>query len=182
VTATAHLKHNIDTLLKARNQTRHDLAFWCRKSDAWLSKILSETAIHDQKRGVPLKYLDRIADFFGISPYQLFQPGISALTERRKAPERRSGQDRRIGRSRSAQQVVNAPIAPTLTADEVFLLRRLRQLKFEQWQHVSAWIDATLLSQGIAPDTATPRGRRRTKPVTTETGLPGRAGAKASHR
>lgn len=89
------LKHNIDSLLKARGQTRHELALYCRRSDAWLSKIMSGDESGGD-RNVPLKYLDRIADFFGVATYQLFQPGISPLTERRLVHERRSGRDRRI--------------------------------------------------------------------------------------
>lgn len=90
VKAVALLKHNIDALLKARGQTRRDLARWCRRSEGWLSQIFS-----DDERNLPLKYLDRIADFFGLVTYQLFQPGISPLTERR-VMTRRSGRDRRI--------------------------------------------------------------------------------------
>ena len=99
------LKRNIDSLLKARNQTRHDLAMWCRRTDPWLSKILDPNG----KRGLPLKYLDRIADFFGISAYQLLQPGISPLMERRKG-DRRSGVDRRLSH---AQRVLRDPSADT---------------------------------------------------------------------
>lgn len=95
--ASLLLKHNIDTLLKARHQTRHDLAVWVRQStdkgkvDPWISKIFTA---HD--REFQMKYLDRIADFFGIAVYQLFQPGISPFTERRKGHDRRGGRDRRI--------------------------------------------------------------------------------------
>src|SRR3990167_4215581 len=91
------LKHNIDTLLNARRQTRHDLAVWVRQStdkkkvDPWISQIFTQ-----QDREFQLKYLDRIADFFGIAVYQLFQPGISPFTERRKGTQRRSGRDRRL--------------------------------------------------------------------------------------
>ena len=85
------LRRNLEALLQARGQTQHDLAFWCRRSDAWLSKILDDNA----NRGLPLKYLDRIADFFGIAAYQLFQPGITPLLERRKG-DRRAGMDRRV--------------------------------------------------------------------------------------
>ncbi len=91
--ASELLKHNIGALLQARGQTKPELARWCRRSRSWMDKIFSE-----DRREVPLKYLDRIADFFGIATYQLFQPGISPLTERRKA-ERRSGQDRRVSRA-----------------------------------------------------------------------------------
>jgi transcriptional regulator with XRE-family HTH domain len=85
------LRRNLESLLKARGQTQRDLAQWCRRSDAWLSKILDDNA----NRGLPLKYLDRIADFFGIAAYQLFQPGITPLLERRKG-DRRGGLDRRL--------------------------------------------------------------------------------------
>lgn len=84
------LADNISTLLRARGQSQHDLAQWCRHSDVWLSKFLRH------EREIQLKDLDRVADFFGIATYQLFQPGISPLTERRKGGERRSGRDRRI--------------------------------------------------------------------------------------
>lgn len=91
------LKHNIDTLLKARHQTRRDLAAWVRQSldpkkiDPWISQIFT-----NPDREFQMKYLDRMADFFGIAVYQLFQPGISPLTERRSGTERRRVKDRRI--------------------------------------------------------------------------------------
>ena len=85
------LKTNIDTLLRARGQQRKELARWCRRSEGWLSQILT-----NDERNMPLHYLDRIADFFGIATYQLLQPGISPLTERRILNDRRSGNDRRI--------------------------------------------------------------------------------------
>lgn len=100
--ASRLLEQNIDALLRARGQRRTDLAKYCRRTDGWLSKILSddETA----KRGLPLKYLDRISDFFGIATYQLFQPGISPLTERRSRRDRRSGHDRRISQAVLSQK------------------------------------------------------------------------------
>lgn len=85
------LKHNIDTLLRGRGQHRKDLAVWCHRKESWISKIMSE-----DRREFPQKYLDRIGDFFGLAAYELFQPGISALTERRLG-ERRQGRDRRVG-------------------------------------------------------------------------------------
>jgi hypothetical protein len=85
------LKHNIDSLLRARGQTRKELAIWCRRTESWISQIFTEST-----RGIPLKYLDRIADFFGIATYQLFQPGISPLTERRSGFDRRKVRDRRL--------------------------------------------------------------------------------------
>lgn len=84
------LSENIQALLKGRGQSQHDLAQWCRHSDVWLSYFLSG------KREIQFADLDRIADFFGIATYQLFQPGISPLTERR-VKDRRNGRDRRMG-------------------------------------------------------------------------------------
>lgn len=97
--ASELLKHNIDALLEARHQTRPELARWCRRSRSWLDKAFSEG-----RREIPLKYLDRIADFFGIATYQLLQPGISSLTERRVKQDRRSGRDRRISRAMPLSQ------------------------------------------------------------------------------
>lgn len=85
------LTQNIRSLLDERRESQHSLAQWCRHSDVWLSHFLAG------KREIQLKDLDRVAEFFGIATYQLFQPGISRLTERRSAVERRSGRDRRIG-------------------------------------------------------------------------------------
>jgi hypothetical protein len=99
------LKHNIKALLKARHQTQRDLAQWCRRDESWLGHALNEP-----QRGIPIQYLDRIADFFGIATYQLLQPGISALTERRVA-ERRKGRDRRLGHT---ARVMLGPVAAEL--------------------------------------------------------------------
>lgn len=85
------LAENISALLKERRQTQRDLAQWCRHSDVWISAIIA------CKRSAHMKDLDRIADFFGIATYQLFQPGISRFTERRSGKDRRTGRDRRVG-------------------------------------------------------------------------------------
>ena len=84
-------RENVAALLKARHEDGASLAFWCRHDKSWMSKILTG------ERVVSLRDIDAIADFFGLSPYQLFQPGISPMTERRVA-ERRSGRDRRGAR------------------------------------------------------------------------------------
>lgn len=152
VKSTRLLRHNIDQLLKARGQTRHDLAFWCRRTDAWISKILSEKE-DDQARGVPLKYLDRIADFFGIATYQLFQPGISALTERRKSGERRKYTDRRISR---AFPSVNGP-------SDADLLRRLQLLTPKEREKIDGWIDVLRLGRVDERNLEVPRDPRESK-------------------
>jgi DNA-binding Xre family transcriptional regulator len=116
------LKHNIGALLRARGQTQKDLAQWCHRTEAWLSKIFT-----DEKRGVPLKYLDRIGDFFGIATYQLLQPGITPLTERRSRVDRRNGRDRRM----SVLQLTTGhrtQLSVALEPEEVARLQRIRLL------------------------------------------------------
>lgn len=153
--ATFLLRQNIRALLRARGQKDSDLAQWCKKSRAWISKILAEDRDDRTKvRELNVRDLDRIADFFGLATYQLFQPGISPLTERRSGHDRRSGRDRRIGHS---GVMTVRPTGPTLTADEVSLVARARQLKYEQLQHVSRWIDAALIAEGVSPGTTLPR-------------------------
>lgn len=117
------VKHNIDHLLSARRLGRKDLAQWCGRSESWISKIMKE-----DRRDFPMKYWDRIADFFGVAPYQLLQPGITPLTERRKSGERRSGKDRRAGRRAEHQQTMLASDL-SLTAEDVAFLLRVRSLK-----------------------------------------------------
>src|ERR1041385_4395449 len=87
------LLNNIRALLTARGQKQRDLAFWMQRHETWLSKILKAD------RGVRMKDLDRIADFFGLTVHQLFAPGTSAYAERRRG-DRRSGRDRRSGTDR----------------------------------------------------------------------------------
>lgn len=88
------LSENIQHLLRARGQSQKDLATWCQHTETWLSSIL-----RGERHFRVIDY-DRIADFFGIAVYQLFQPGISPLTERRKGRDRRNGHDRRVSHAR----------------------------------------------------------------------------------
>lgn len=84
------LAENISALLRARGQKQRDLAFACGKTETWISSILRG------ERHFRIIDFNTIADFFGIAVYQLFQPGISPLTERRKGRDRRNGRERRI--------------------------------------------------------------------------------------
>lgn len=88
VSARFLFRQNVRALLIARNENAASLAAWCSHDKSWASKVLAGD------REPQLKDLDRIADFFGIDTYMLFQPGVEPLLERRKA-ERRSGKDRR---------------------------------------------------------------------------------------
>lgn len=116
------LKKNVDALLDARRLTRKELAFFCRRSESWISQIFS-----NPDRNIPLKYLDRIAEFFGLATYQLFQPGISPLTERRSGRERRSGMDRRVSRAAEVLEPV-----PSL-ADLQQQVRTLSPDEYRKW-------------------------------------------------
>jgi hypothetical protein len=120
--ANATLKANVDAILKARGQTREDLSKWCRREVSWASKILN-----DPNRWFPNPYLDRVADFCGLQVYQLFQPGISPLTERR-VRDRRTGKDRRMrGVSHHVRETVSQMVA-TMTEQDIATLIRLRAL------------------------------------------------------
>lgn len=85
------LRRNIEALLATRKEDQVALARWVGHSRSWLNKFL----LGD--REIQLRDLDRIGTFFGIEPYQLFQPGIGRLTERRSGLDRRNGRERRIG-------------------------------------------------------------------------------------
>jgi hypothetical protein len=117
--ANVLLKQNINTLLTRRNQSRRDLARWCHRTESWLSQIFTKP-----EREIPLKYLDRMADFFGVAVYQLFQPGISSISERRKGLDRRSGKDRRLSAmGHHVRESVSSTIANLSPADVADLIR-----------------------------------------------------------
>lgn len=141
-------KHNIAALLRSRGQTKHDLAQWCRKSDAWISKILGTA-----NRNVPLKHLDRIADFFGLAAYQLFLPGITGLTERRSSQNRRSGKDRRISMAQPS-----AAESSRLSAEDAALLKDINALTVDDRRRFESWIRATRAARDIAGAGSRPGG------------------------
>ena len=88
--AARRLAENVSALLTVRRHKQTDLAKWCGKSDPWVSQFLRG------ERNWQLEDLDRVADFFGLATYQLFQPGISSATERRNGLDRRHGKERRV--------------------------------------------------------------------------------------
>lgn len=175
--ATFLLKKNIEALLSARGQSQHDLASWCRRSDAWISKILSETSNPKSERGVPLRDLDRIADFFGLAAYQLFQPGISPLTERRKGGDRRSGRDRRVSHLTQELRGALSPANAHITEEDIADLIRLRTISAESRVQVRQDIDALARSEREAvARTQARRGAGRA------TGTAGGTAARVSRR
>lgn len=83
------MRANVSGLLRVRHITQHALAMWMKHDKSWINKFLRG------QRQLQLKDLDRIADFFGLDSYQLFQPGTSDDSERRHGPDRRTGKERR---------------------------------------------------------------------------------------
>lgn len=96
------LRENIRSLLAARKEEQKALAEWCGHDKSWMNKFLNEG------RGIRVGDFDRIASFFGIETYQLFQPGISRLTERRSGADRRTQKERRIGHTGRLLSVLQA--------------------------------------------------------------------------
>lgn len=166
------LKHNIDTLLKARGQTRRDLAGWVRQSldakkiDPWISQIFT-----NPEREIQAKYLDRIADFFGLAVYQLFQPGISPLTERRKGADRRSGRDRRVSHLTQQMRGALSPARADVTEEDIADLLRLRTLSSESRAQLRQDMDALARSERQSVG----QGRRRPAAETGGDGATGHA-------
>lgn len=163
--ANALMKANIEALLKARGQTQVELARWCRRSESWISKIMSEP-----QRELPMKYFDRIADFFGIATYQLLQPGISPLTDRRAGLDRRTGRDRRL-----SQAVLSA--APG-DVDVIHLIRALTRGGRERAIAMLADLVNDELRRPPAKS-VTADGADRRREITAATPAPGRGLRKA---
>jgi hypothetical protein len=130
--ANALMKVNVAALLRARGQTQKDLAQWCRRSETWISKIMKQ-----DHREFPMKYFDRIADFFGVATYQLLQPGLTQQTERRKN-QRRVHPDRRVSAVQKGLRESVSELAAGLTAEDVALLLRARSLSAEDRQLLEA--------------------------------------------
>lgn len=145
------LKKNIDSMLKARGQSRRELAMWTlrtthqNRADSWISHIFGAKGYDD--REIQIKYLDRIADFFGVSVYQLFQPGISHLTERRKHTDRRAGTDRRISATPRGLPTTEARQVAVSPDDEQILVD-LHALSYQDYQRVKGWIAVARLGSG----------------------------------
>lgn len=87
--ALVQLRLNVESLLAKRRRTKADLAAEMKIDPSTLTKFLNGT------REIQFHHLDGMVSFFGLSAYQLFQPGISPLLERRVLRDRRMGIDRR---------------------------------------------------------------------------------------
>lgn len=103
--AVPMLRDNILGLLRDQHESQVALAEWVGHKKAWLNKFLNG------HREIQIEDLDRIADFFHVELYQLFQPGISSRTERRSGRDRRAGRERRQGRQVRHMLAVGEEIA-----------------------------------------------------------------------
>ena len=87
--ALVQLRMNVESLLRERHKSKADLAAEMGIDPSTLTKFLKGT------REIQFHHLDGMAACFGLQAYQLFQPGISPLLERRVLKDRRMGHDRR---------------------------------------------------------------------------------------
>lgn len=148
------LRENIRSLLRARGTNQKELSFFLRRHPTTINKFLKGT------REVQLADLDRMADFFGLATYQLFQPGISPLTERRSGKERRSGQDRRISHAQRLEEAVRPPKEPRLHPDDRDLLDRFHTLPEPALEAIKLLMSAHLLTQPDAKQKPRKTARR----------------------
>ena len=152
------LADNLRALIHERRAKQYELARWCGHSEVWISQILRN------ERTVTVKDLDRIADFFGLQPYHLFQPGIHGVAERRSGTDRRSGKERRKNAPVRTALDVGAdvqlahPRGRPLTEAELALLKHFRR-STPQVQEL------TLLAAGAPPS----QKRKRATPSATLT-------------
>lgn len=83
-------------LLHHSGRTRKDFAIYLGKQPSWATEFFQG------RHGIPLKQLDRVARFFGVSVPQLFEIDGYRFRERRLG-ERRGGKERRRTKDRRQQ-------------------------------------------------------------------------------
>lgn len=99
------LAENVRALLAADPRSQSDLAQWCRHSSVWVSQFLTG------KRKWKVEDLDRVADFFNLSTFQLFQPGIANSNTERRIGQRRQREERRRTQSERELRKTQAELA-----------------------------------------------------------------------
>jgi hypothetical protein len=163
--ASALLKANIEALLKDRGQSKQDLEQWCRRKPSWLAKIYAE-----DRREIPLKYLDRIADFFGLATYQLFQPALVGMAERRSGLDRRAGKERRLSAINHQVRESVSSVVANLSPSDVADLIRIKSLSAESRDVLRA--NAQALETSERQGGARKRRRSTAERVATESTPP----------
>lgn len=157
------LRENIKALLLGRKEDASTLASWLGHDKSWINKILNG------HRDMQIEDFDKVADFFGVATYQLFQPGISALTERRvRYDDRRSSRDRRISHEQRIMRGVASRIDrvkdnPHEAARTTRTTAALRAIVTDFEARVSRLLAEQDYPGGQAPKTraAVPKARRR---------------------
>lgn len=97
---------NIEALLRRDGVTPAALAGALRKHRSWMSRFLAR-----KRHELQLCDLDKIADFFQVTPYDLLRPSGGSVTNRRRTKlERRSGIERRVSHARHAMLTAAAEI------------------------------------------------------------------------
>lgn len=132
--AVTLLRQNVLDLLRTKGYLQKDLAFAMKRDPTTINKFLTG------KREIQLSDLDRVADFFGLATYQLFQPGISSRTERRSGHDRRLGRERRI--SHAQRQALEPPTKVVSVPPEILALaQQLEALPHEMRVLVQTMVD-----------------------------------------
>lgn len=157
ISAMRALKLNIKALLHAQHRKQKDLTDYLGVTEGWLSNILTKDS-----RNMQLQYIDRMADFFRVEPYQLFQPGIVPDTNRRSGKDRRSGRDRRVSRAEDVLRPV-----PSMSSLEE-RLAQIRQMDPRSYQDFARRVEAALTLAGplVAPEALADRPAPSAQPST----------------
>ena len=185
--ANIQMKLNVKGLLVSRGKIQKDLAVFVlrapndpasvKRAETWISQILTKPG-----RSFPMKYWERIADFFGVLTYQLLVPGMSRETDRRIGRDRRVHGDRRVHALQHAiiGHGVEKTLSVALDEEEVELIRRYRPLSVGEKEHVQEAVTKARAPRIDAARTTSP-GRRRvtTDPPKNEARLNQRGGTRA---
>jgi len=105
------MKANVKGLLSLREKTPEDLAKFCHNTKSWIVKIFAE-----ERREFPTKYYQRIAKFLGVEVYQLFQPGVLGIAERRSGTDRRKVLDRRVSQAVISEKALDVDLIHVVRA------------------------------------------------------------------
>lgn len=99
ITADQILRRRVQALLDFSGRSRKDLALYMGHEPSWATDFFTG------RHSVPLKDLDRLGRFFGVSVPQLFEIDGHRFRERRRGQRRSGFKDRRIGNDRRKNQL-----------------------------------------------------------------------------
>lgn len=84
------VRKNIAMLLERCERSQTQLSVYCGHERSWTNKVVKG------ERDATVGDIPLVAAFFGIKPYQLFQPGLATALDRRAGEDRRRTPDRRL--------------------------------------------------------------------------------------